>query len=300
MSQDAPAQSPDGGTALAPRPALLLPDPAWPRRGESTTASHWSSVGAEHGPPGRRMAAVSETASSCSSSSATMDAKGADAGGDYAMGGHSPATHSQAGAEFGGRDDGFGHGVSGACAAMHLQSVRCASVASGGLPDFNGMRHGWHPAWREGKTHSVFASHLHINMSGCCTRQHCFDVCLTTALAASHRRNQMPPGLRSCLCSGLLLPMSPAQPEWRSVVQGVCRPASLTCAYRREAARARVLRHVRGQHGPGSRVQPQRFAAGASHTDARTDLLMPAASVAAELVIMTSKHRRPVSMVQPS
>ena len=99
----------------------FLPEPAWPRRGGgSTTASHSSFSGADPGPPaGRRMAAVSETASSCSSTSAAMDVKGSDAGAEYGTGGHSPATHSQAGAEFGGRDDAYCYGLApGACGAL--------------------------------------------------------------------------------------------------------------------------------------------------------------------------------------
>ena len=122
MDLDPPEPSLDAGTTLLPGPDALLPRPVWSRRGGSTTASHSSFTGAENATPGgdgRRMAAVSETASSsCSSSSATMDVKGGDAGGDYAMGGHSPATHSQAAAEFGAREDSFPYGLpSGTCAA---------------------------------------------------------------------------------------------------------------------------------------------------------------------------------------
>ncbi len=105
---------------VPPGPDAFLPEPAWPRRGGSTTASYSSFSGAEPGPPagGGRMAAVSETASSCSSTSATMDVKGSDGGAEYGMGGHSPATHSQAGAEFGGRDDAYCYGpATGACFA---------------------------------------------------------------------------------------------------------------------------------------------------------------------------------------
>ncbi len=73
------------------------------------------------------MAAVSETASSCSSTSATMDVKGSDGGAEYGMGGHSPATHSQAGAEFGGRDDAYCYGPApGACfCRMNLYAHTC-------------------------------------------------------------------------------------------------------------------------------------------------------------------------------